>query len=70
MTKWALYFSASSLFVLLINSNCPIKSNLLCNHTLRLDGDRPESTGALVTKPVLIENDGTFVRLNGTHSLV
>lgn len=70
MTKRALCFSASSLFVLLINSNCPIKNNLPRSHTLRLDGDGPEENEALVTKPALIENDGTFVPLNGTHSLV
>lgn len=63
-------FFASSWFSLLINSNCPIKRNLLCNHTLWLDGDRTESTGAPVSKPALIENDGTFVPLNGTHLLV
>lgn len=70
MTKRALCFSASSLFVLLINSNCPIMNNLLHSHTLRLDGDRPEEMEAPVTKAALIENDGTFVPLNGTHSLV
>lgn len=53
---------------MLINSNCPIKNNLLRSHTLRLE--RPEENEALVTSPGLIENDGTFVPLNGTHSLV
>lgn len=63
-------FSASSLSVLVININCAIKNNLLYSHTLRLDGGRAEGIEALVTKPALIENDGTFVPMNGTHSLV
>ena len=44
-------------------------NNLLSSHTLRLYRDRPKETEALVTKPTLIENDGTFVPLNGSHSL-